>query len=552
MNSESGRPIHPAWFVLAALLLASGAVLLAAQSQMTFIYDDWFFLIHRRGSGVDAFLDPYNEHIVVSQVAIYKLVLGAFGMDSARPLQVVSDLLVLSCGALLFAYARTRVGDWLALVAAALILFFGAAWLDLLWPVNLALSGGCAAGLGALLALDRDDRAGDIAAVALLAISVSFSEVGVAFSVGALVAVLLADRPWCRRLYVGLAPLLVYAAWWAGWGHEADSSFSLDNVIGSPVYVFDAVSQALAALLGFATPLSGDASELVGINWGRALLVIAIVLSVLRLRGRPVPTGVWVALAAGAAFWFSAAFNENELRPPESARVLLPSGIFILLIAAEVLRGLRLGSSGLLVAAGATAIALGHMSFRDGTTVFENVSDSVRADLAAAERTSEANPNHVLSAFPWLLPVSTVDYLAAVDDYGGSPAFSEAELLSASTPARASADNVFSSALGLRLEFTPPGRLPAAPSEPGCRTVPASAGGQTPIEFGPGRVDMAGAGAEGTRVLLTRYSLDAYSVDLGTLPSQPVTLEVPADRSSQPWLLGLKGEGPVVVCVRPQ
>ena len=131
-------------------------------------------------------------------------------------LQVVSDLLVLACGGLLFAYARSRVGDWLAVIAAALILFFGAAWLDLLWPVNLALSGGCAAGLGALLALDRDDRAGDVAAAALLAISVSFSEVGVAFSIGALASVLLGERPWRRRLFVPVVPLLLYAAWWAG------------------------------------------------------------------------------------------------------------------------------------------------------------------------------------------------------------------------------------------------------------------------------------------------------------------------------------------------
>ena len=533
---------------MALLLVAAGALLVAGQSGMTWIYDDWGYLLYRRGFGADALFDPFNEHIVIALVAIYDMSLELFGMDTARPVQIVSDLLVLSCGALLFLYARTRVGDWLAVMAAALILFFGSAYLDLLWPVNLALTGGCAFGLGALLALDRDDRTGDRIAAALLVVSVLFSEVGVAFSVGALVAVLLGERPWRERIIVPAAPLAVYALWWICRGYEAESSFSLENVLDSPAYVFDAISQALAALVGLGRPFSGDASELVGINFGRALLVIGAVLAFLRLRGKPVPAGVWVALAAGGTFWFTAAFNENELRPADSARILLPGGVFILLISVNVLRDVRLGPSGLVVAAGATAlmVASNLSAYQDGAEVFETTSETVRADLAAVERIQDANPDYVLSGFPWLLPVPLSDYLDAVEYYDSSPAYSEADLLDAPTPARAHADAVMAAALGLVLE--PTDEAPSA-SEIGCRVTEASEGGATGVEFGPGRLTLADLDGGAKRVLLARYSTDAYSVDLGDVPpGGAVSLDVPEDRSQQPWILGLKGTGSVVVC----
>ena len=103
--------------------------------------------------------------------------------------------------------------------------------------------------------------------------------------------------------------------------------------------------------MGLDTRFSGEASELVGAV-GPGAAAAAAVLAVLRFRGRPVPRGLWVALAAGLAFWFLAAFNANELRPSNSARILLPSGIFILLIAVEALRDLRPSPSALLIVTG--------------------------------------------------------------------------------------------------------------------------------------------------------------------------------------------------------
>jgi hypothetical protein len=546
---------------LGTLLIGSAALLFTAQAQLTFIYDDWYFLLERRGSDGSALLDPYNEHIVVAQAALYKGLLGAFGIDSARPLQIAHDTAVLLCGALLFVHVRRRLGDWAGLLAAALVLFCGAAWLDLLWQVNVALSGGCAAGLAALLALDRDDRAGDAAAVALLVVSVLFSEVGVAFTIGAAVVVATGPRHWGDRLFVPLLPLLLYGVWWLEWGQQADSSFSLDNVVSSPGYVFDAISQGLAALLGLAVPLSGRADELTGLGWGRALLAIVLVaaVAVALRRRRPGATpperairpavGLWAVLTAGLAFWFLAAFNENELRPATNARLLLPTGVFILLIATEALRGARLTRTDLL---GATAVAvfalvMGLRAFDDGAEVLENTSAATRADLTALELASEANPNFLLTRdldYPWLLPVSTGDYQAAVADYDSTPAYSERELGDATAEAQAGADRVLAAALGLTLE-------PASSKRPqsSCRAARASDAIRTGIRFGPGTLTLAPSPAARAQVLLARFSETYWSVNLGAAEGgRSVQSVIPGDRSLRPWELGLRGSGRFLVC----
>ena len=63
-------------------------------------------------------------------------------------------------------------------MGAALLLFLGPAWSDLLWPFELAFVGSVLFGLAMLLALDRDDARGDVAACAFLAISLGFSSLG--------------------------------------------------------------------------------------------------------------------------------------------------------------------------------------------------------------------------------------------------------------------------------------------------------------------------------------------------------------------------------------
>jgi hypothetical protein len=390
VSDYAGRLAVAPLVCLVAAVAGSGTILLIYQSHFTFVLDEWRFLLERQGSGVEVFLDPHVDHIALAPVSIYKALLAVFGMSSALPFQIVSTLIFLLSVVLLFIYLRRRVGDWPALLGGVLILFLGAGWNTLLWPFQIGLSGAVAAGIGALLALDRDDRKGDLIACAMLVVSTSFSELGVMFALGALVSVALGPSPRRSRLYVALVPLVLYGIWYLGWGHEGTSAASLHNLVNSPKFVFDSVSQNLASLLGLATPLDGETGPYVdGLNWGRILLVIAIGLAIWRLWRVGGPSRwLWAVLAAGGAFWFLSALNAIPvIRTPTTGRYQYPGAIFVLLIAAELLRGVRFDKR-LLAAATVVTVAAaisGYIFLHDGYRLREYQSEIVRAQLAAVE-----------------------------------------------------------------------------------------------------------------------------------------------------------------------
>jgi hypothetical protein len=549
------RGWNPFILWLAVLIAASWAVLLALESDITFFADEWAFLLDRRGWGVGDFLDPHNDHIALAPVVVYKLLLAGFGMDSAFPFQVVSTLVFLLSAVLLFVYLRRRVGDWPALLGSALILFLGAASIDLLWPFQIGFSGSIAAGLGALLALDRDDSVGDRIACALLVLSVAFSELGVPFVAGALVGVLVGARPRIGRLYLVVVPLALYAIWWLGWGHEAESALSLDNVLESPTFVFDAASQAAASLLGLATPLTGSGSRPVGLNWGRILLVTGIGLGAWRFRRLGgIPPTFWVALAIGASFWFLTAFNAVPvLREPTSGRYQYPGAVFLLLIAAELLRGVRISTRALALGSAVTALAvlsglwflhLGHEKR------LQPSSDLLRGQLAAIEIARDRVQPRFVVLSASLTPIDAGSYLSATDAQG-SPAYSEPELASSPQRSRVAADNTLAQGLGIELE-SKQGSSSRARGQGAtrCRRAAATPAGETGIALGPGKVTLSPRPGASAEVLLARFA-DGFPVHLGPLvPGRASSLRLPVDRSLRPWRLGLRGDGHVTVCER--
>ena len=143
-----------------------------------------------------------------------------------------------------------------------------------------------------------------------------------------------------RRVYVFAVPGLLYAVWWAGWGHDADTAISFHNAASAPQFVFDAASAALASLFGLVEFGQGPGPG--GLDWGRPLLIVALGLGIWRIHrlGR-VPRGIWIPLALAATFWVLAALNVKAGRGPADSRYLLPGAIFLLMIAAELLRGIR-------------------------------------------------------------------------------------------------------------------------------------------------------------------------------------------------------------------
>ena len=550
-----GRTEGSSRLIVAGLLLVlacSAAVLLVLQSRLTFVADDWTFLLDRRGLNAAVLLDQHNGHIVILPVSLYKALLNVFGMGSALPFQIVSTGVFLLSNVALFIYLRRRVGDQLALLGTTLVLFLGAAWIDLLWSFQVALSGSIAAGLAALLALERDKQRSDVVACALLLVSVVFSEVGVSFALAALVSVALGPYPRRNRLYVALMPLALYALWFLGWGRKGPETVSAHNVIVSPKYVFEAISQAIASLLGLATPLSGSGLQPVGLIWGELLLVTAIVLAVWRLRrlGR-ISRGLWTALTLGGSFWFLAAVSAYlTYRLPTNGRYQFPGGVFVLLIAAELLRGFRPSRQMLLVAALVTtaAVVSGLFFLDKGYRIQKATTDNERARLAALEIARPDLAPGTEVPLDLLTQIDAGAYFSAVDAFG-SPALTASQLASSPEASRAAADAMLTSLLNVRL-VEDSGTKGLERFRRRCQAMEPNYTVGESVPLAPGNnLLIANGGPASLR--LARFA-DRPWFELGSLGLHRTgAIQIPRDRSTRRWRLEVRGPGSVSVCRAP-
>jgi hypothetical protein len=531
--------------LLGGALLASAVLLLALESNLTFYQDTWAFLMHRRPFTADAFLEPHNEHIVVIPVALEKLWIAVFGMTSAAPEQVAMTLVLAATGALVFFYVRRRLGSWPALFAAVLLLFVGPAWEVLLWPFEIALAGSVLFGVATLLALDRGSRRGDLAACLLLTVAVGFSSLGVAFVVAAAVDVVQRRHSHgLRRAYLVAIPALLYAAWWAGWGHDAETHLSLHNVLFSPRYVFEGLAASLSSLLGLsAIGIVGKAV------WGTPVLLALLFGVALRLvRGfRPSPR-FWPIAAATAVYWLLAAFNYIPGREAYASRYVYAGSALTLLLAAELLRGVRFGRTALLAsgALSVAAIALNLIPLSDGKNRLREQTVLTRSDLAALEIARRSvDPGFTLTpevaGTPSLIDVDAGDYLAMVAAHG-SPAYTPSELLAAPEAGRRQADVVLAEALPISTTARPGRRRRAGAS---CTAV---GGPSAEVRIGPGLTRIVVPAGPAVPIGLRRFA-DVFPVLPPPAPGGETTyLRIPRDASGRPWWLHVEPARPIRIC----
>ncbi|HEX5610205.1 MAG TPA: hypothetical protein VFX45_08950 [Solirubrobacterales bacterium] len=536
--------------LLGLALLAAAAVLLDYGSGLTWFQDSWEFLMNRRDPTAAALFDPHNEHIVLIPVLIQEALLRVFGMDSMTPELVVLVVLHLATAALLFVYVRRRLGPWPALMAAVLLLFLGPAWQDLLWPFQVGFVGSATCGVGVLLALESERRRADLLAAALLVVSVGFSSLGLAFAVGAAVDVLQRRRErGLGRLWVVAAPLLFYAAWYAGWGHDAENNLSAHNVLVSPRFVAEGLAASLDAVLALATIFD----EAVGrSDWAVVLLVaLAGLLAYAVFRGRRFSPRLWPAVAAAAAFWLLAAFNSIPGREAWSSRYLYVGGLFLLLIAANLLQGMRL-KPWALVAGGSATVAIAVLNLtplREGRDFFAAQTVLTRSDLGAIEiAAGSVEPEFALpseiAGTSFLNEIEAGEYLQAVDEYG-SPAYSPADLAGAPEVGRRQADIVLANALPLEIETG------AEAATPGADCVRVRGNGGAPLPLRPGTTTVAlppgGLGA----IRLRRFARAGYPLSTeGVAAPSTTRLYVPRDLATRPWRLLVEASQGATVCWR--
>jgi len=541
---------NPPVLLLAVALAVGVAMTLVLTWDMTFFQDTWAILIERRELTADSLFHPHNEHIAVFPVLIELFFLHAFGMSSAKPEYILLAISLAAVAGLLYVYVQRRVGPWPALFAAVLVLCLGPAWEVLLWPFQIGYTGSVFFGLATLLALEREDRRGDLLALAFLTLAMGFSSLGIPFLVGAAVAVLQGDRTrWRSRAYIVAIPALLFVAWYVGWGHDAESHLSIRNVAASPRFVADTIAVALGSLFGLGANPSGLSSEPV---WGRAMLIaLIVVLGFRQLRKPGFPPGLWPVAAAAAANWFLTAFNQFPGREPVASRYQYASAIFILMILANLLAGERFRTRTLVLGGAIVALAIGPnlVVLKEGRDLLKDQSVYTRTDTAAIEiaRRTVA-PRFQLTpevaGTPSLINVYAGKYLQAVDEFG-SPAYTPAELAAAPAGARRQADIVLSQALPIST-VTQLGSFAGGAAE-NCVVVPPGAGSDIPVGFGTTRIEVAPG--EPAQFALRRFQSGEFPVPTEGAPGDSTTvLRIPRDAAARPWRLDAVAEQEVRVC----
>jgi hypothetical protein len=540
------------WIVLGCAAAIAGLLILVETRSNTF-FNDEIAVFQRLGEGVDveSMLEPHGRHLILPAHLLYAAIFSWVG-PSYTAFRVLGVLVLLACVVLFYVLAKRRAGATGALVSAIVLLFLGSAWEALLWPFTMLTSGlSVAFGLGALVALDRDDARGDVAACALTALAVASHSTGLAFLVGVAVAVLIRGRN-RQRAWVFAVPLAIYAAWWVWALRFHEGIAHLGNLLIVPKFMADSLAAVSAAVTGLGLDLGpGPVSLTLVPAWGYVIAPIAAVAFAIRLSRGRVPPFVWIALAILVAYWLELALAfEPEGRTPTESRYLFPGAVLVLLVAGAALERVRISRTAavVIIGVGVVGVLTNIKQLDNAERFFSDYAPRARAALGAIEIAyGSVSPAYRPAAQRGLgesvlahFPAQAGPYLEAVDRFG-SYAFSGAELLQQDAALRESADRVLASAERLALR-------PAGGGTVG-RCEELSGGGGAVRELPAGRVSLVAG--EPVEVRLGRFAV-GYPVDLGRVrPRAPVALSIPRDAEARPWRIEVRGGARTRICHSP-
>lgn len=530
-------------WALAALVAGAFALLLHASRGLTFSIDELTWVIDTPDFSARDVLEPYNGHLIATTRIAYAGLLNVLGSDYViyRVLGIAS---VATTVVLLWLYLRPLVPPALALAPAPLLLLFGS---DAVHVVNgnaFTVLGSISCGLAALILLRRRDLAGDLLASVLLCLAVLTYSVGLAFVLGVWALVLLDAERW-RRIWVPLAPTLLYAGWWL-WSLslEGDSGEQLSaaNLPVIPAWAFQLLQATLDSMSGLDYDFTG--SEASDSEVGAILAVLALGALAWRLARRPASPGLWMAITVFAGLALMTGLAPGIDRTPETPRYMFPAAIAVILIAAHAAAGAR-WRRGWVLAIWALALvgALGNGKalFDHTNAVRDNHDAAIRADLTAIELAGEnADPEFQPQAagagfgvtFAWGGEIfshpPTEAYLVAAEKYGRI-GYSPQEVLTLDEATRERIDRMHVAALGLGL----------GPADRLARSCEHGFGGERVVEVPAGEaLLLSGNGGEGA-LRVGRFS-DSPAVPLGATESATsFSLELPADDVGVPWKVAL-------------
>jgi hypothetical protein len=208
-----GRP-HP-WLATHAVDIAFGLVVLATVAYFLrvtrgswFYADEWAMADQVRRT--QDIIDPYNGHLSVTILGLYRVLLELFGFTTHLPYRIAGIISLAAVPVAMFLVARRRVGAPAAAVMGLIMLWFRGISLE---PGGLNHSLSL---LGAIVcgwALTGRGRRRDAVVAASLAFALASSGGGVAVAVAAIVHSLCSRATRWRWLGV-LLPSALWFTWW--------------------------------------------------------------------------------------------------------------------------------------------------------------------------------------------------------------------------------------------------------------------------------------------------------------------------------------------------
>ena len=167
----------------------SAALVWAWSSQETLLNDEWGYAFRAATEPAGQYLlqPPPGKHLIAIPLLLYKVAFDSFGIGSYAPYRIAHIVLLLLCAGLFYLLARRRIGDTLAVLPTAILLFLGSSWEVVAASFRSPSLVAIAAGLAMLLALERRDLKGDVAACLALALSLASHSTSFAFAAAAAV-----------------------------------------------------------------------------------------------------------------------------------------------------------------------------------------------------------------------------------------------------------------------------------------------------------------------------------------------------------------------------
>jgi len=541
-------------------MLFSTALILYTAHGQGFAVDELFYygrvadrqgqLVHFAPFSPEYLFAPFNGHLPFGGRFVYELVFAVFG-PRYTIFVLINIASLFACVVLTFELARRRIGAVAALAPCIVLLFLGFAREQLLWPLDFNTAASLAAGLGAVLALQREDRRGDVLACLLLTLSVAMIELGIPFAVGVAVWLLVQRRKDAlRRAWIVLVPLGLYAIWWVWARKFGQSETHAGNLHLIPETFLHGAAAALGSLTGTNTIVA--AAYVTPVTWfGRALAVAAGAAVLVRLLLGGLPRTIWIWLLVLGSYWLLLAM---AARPAEGSRYILVAAVLLVLIAADAInRRLSDGVSLALLALALVALPANIAQLTEGRaddTLHHDppVSSTEFAMLELARR--HVDPAYFVTGDPRVaevggglyIGIAAGAYLDAAAD-NGSIAYSLDEVREKDEDLRLIADAALVGALGI--EAKP---APAPARSANCRSIAVPAGAESAtLAVGAGKILLRPQSGEPTGLWLARFADSPRSVGIEYLPPKRWSaVVIPPDQAPERWRMTV--DKPAIVC----